>query len=230
MSSSWPQFELADPGCLAALAVLPVLAWYFRRSLVDFARWQRLLSLAARAVIVVLLALALAGLTLLKPTQELYVIAAVDRSLSIGEDQKAGEYLRQLETLRGANQLVVIPFAEKPGEPLADMTASLPPADGKGRHLAAALEAADGAMPQAFEQQIVLLSDGNQTSADALKAALRAEIPIATVPLATRSDPEVQLSGVKAPAQVREGEPFYLEVLIDVNHEDEGLLEIYRGA
>lgn len=210
--------------------MLPVLAWYFRHSLVDFARWQRLLSLAARAVFVVLLALALAGLTLLKPTQELYVIAAVDRSLSIGEDQKAAEYLRELQSQRGVNQLVILPFAEKPGEPLVDATASLPPADGKGSHLAAVLEAAAGAMPPAYVPQIVLLSDGNQTSGDALKAALRAEIPIATVPLATRSDPEVQLSGVKAPAQVRDGEPFYLEVLIDVNHEDEGLLEIYRGA
>ena len=32
------------------------------------------------------------------------------------------------------------------------------------------------------------------------------------------------------PAQVREGEPFYVEVVINSNHEDEGLVEVFRGA
>ena len=31
------------------------------------------------------------------------------------------------------------------------------------------------------------------------------------------------------PAQVRQGEPFHVEVVIDSNHDDEGYIEIYRG-
>lgn len=58
----------------------------------------------------------------------------------------------------------------------------------------------------------------------------REAIPITTIPLPTRDDPEVQLSAVKVPAQVREGEPFYVEVVIDSNHDDEGLIEVFRGA
>ncbi|MBI3461563.1 MAG: VWA domain-containing protein [Planctomycetes bacterium] len=226
------QLELTYPAYLATLAALPVLAWYFRRSLVDFSRRQRSFSLAARTAIVVLLALALAGLTLLKPTQELYVIAAVDRSLSIGADSQAkiDEYLGKLIAGRGANQVAILPFAGAPGALITDTEEKLPPSDGRATNLAATLEAAAGAMPPAYVPKIVLVSDGNQTSGDGLRAALAAGIPISTAPLASRSDPEVQISAVKSPAQVREGEPFYVEVLVDANHDDEGLVEIYAGA
>src|ERR1700677_4641981 len=78
--------ELTRPMWLLGLAALPVLVYYFYRTLVDFARWQRALSLWVRAAIVVLLALALAGLNLLRPTRELFVVFAVDRSASIGEE------------------------------------------------------------------------------------------------------------------------------------------------
>ena len=46
----------------------------------------------------------------------------------------------------------------------------------------------------------------------------------------TRKDPEVQLSAVNVPAQVRQGEPFRVEVVVDSNHDDEGNIEVYRGA
>src|SRR5262249_25572945 len=78
--------ELTHPLRLICLAVVPVLLYYFYRSLVDFPRWQRSVSLAIRTLIVILLVLALAGLTLLKPTTEQYVIFAVDRSTSVGEE------------------------------------------------------------------------------------------------------------------------------------------------
>lgn len=100
------------------------------------------------------------------------------------------------------------------------------------------IEAAAAAVPPDFVPRILLLTDGNQTRGDALQAALatanrggrREAIPITTIPLPTRDDPEVQLSAVKVPAQVREGEPFYVEVVVDSNHDDEGLIEVFRGA
>src|SRR5690606_17000482 len=64
---------------------------------------------------------------------------------------------------------------------------------------------------------------------DVLRAALRSGVPVSTVPLAPRSDPEAQVSSVEVPAQVRQGEPFYVEVVVDANHDDEGLLTVYRG-
>lgn len=81
--------ELTQPWflLLAALA-LPVLGWYFYRGLTDFSKWQRVASLVARATFVVLLVAALCGLTWLKKSKDLYVVFAVDDSLSVGDEAK----------------------------------------------------------------------------------------------------------------------------------------------
>jgi hypothetical protein len=50
------------------------------------------------------------------------------------------------------------------------------------------------------------------------------------VPLGTRQDAEVLVSAVNVPAQVQQGEPFYVEVVVDTNQEkDAGEVEIFRG-
>src|SRR5262249_1704007 len=94
------------------------------------------------------------------------------------------------------------------------------------------IEAAAAAIPPSYVPHIVVLSDGNQTTGDALKAALRAKMPISTVPLKTREEPEVQVSAVNVPAQVRQGEPFNVEIVIDSNHDVKGqaMIELFRGA
>jgi Ca-activated chloride channel family protein len=48
-------FELTQPWWLAGFLALPVLVYYFYRSLADFPRWQRVVSLVMRGVIVTLL-------------------------------------------------------------------------------------------------------------------------------------------------------------------------------
>lgn len=98
-----------------------------------------------------------------------------------------------------------------------------------GTNLAAAIEAAAGYMPPGYVPHIVVLTDGNQTEGSALAAASRSRVPITTIPLPTRAEPEVQVSEVNVPAEVREGEPFFVDVTIHSNHDDEGLVEVYRG-
>jgi len=85
-------------------------------------------------------------------------------------------------------------------------------------------------LPASAVPRIVMLSDGNQTAGDAIRTALKSRVPVHTVPLPVRTEPEVQVSAVNVPAQVREGEPFNVEVVIDSNHDDEGEIEVYRGS
>jgi Ca-activated chloride channel homolog len=231
MPDPWLQLELTHPIWLAGLLVLPVLAWYFHKSLVDFARWQKLLSLAGRAAIVVLLVLALSGLTALQPTQEQFVVFALDKSLSVSDDSRyqADKYLDAALLNQGRNRAAFLSFAAAPGLVHAERNKEGAKLDDQGTDIAAAIEAAAAAIPPSYVPHIVVLSDGNQTAGDALKAALRAGIPVSTVPLKTRDDPEVQVSAVNVPAQVREGEPFHVEAVIDSNHDDEVNVEIFRN-
>jgi Ca-activated chloride channel homolog len=225
------QLELTHPLLLAGLLLLPVLVYYFYHTLVDFARWQQKLSLAARSLIVVLLILALSGLTLLEPTHEQFVIFAVDRSLSVGEESRreADDFLDRALPHKGNNRVAFLQFAAAPGLVHTERGKESPQLDDQGTNLAAAIETAAAAVPPSHVPHIVLLSDGNATAGDALKAALRGKVPVSTVPLKTRAEPEVQVSAVNVPAQVREGEPFNVEVVIDSNHDDEGTIEVYRG-
>jgi len=98
-----------------------------------------------------------------------------------------------------------------------------------GTNLAAAIEAAAGFVPPGYVPQIVVLTDGNETSGNALAAASRSAVPISTIPLPPRSEPEIQVSEVNVPAEVREGEPFFVDVTISSSHDDEGLVEVFRG-
>jgi Ca-activated chloride channel homolog len=252
--------ELSRPWWLLGLFALPVLFYFFRRSLVDFARWQRIGSLALRGLIVVLLVLALAGLSLIRPTRELFVVFAVDRSESVGTQgmEAVDKYLSGAFASAGANKYAMLPFAAEPGTVVAGPAAwdeikkrasagsprdarpgAVPavPADNvsldrKGTDLAAALEVAAAAIPPFYVPRIVLCSDGNPTGGETLQAAasLRGKVEILTVPLPGRTEPEVQLSSVTAPAQVLQGEPFNAEVLIDSNHDDaKGRVEVFRG-
>src|SRR4051812_3363001 len=226
------QLELTRPAWLLGFAVLPLLAYYFRRSLVDLSGRQRALSLAGRAAIVILLVLALAGLTLLRPTRDQFVVFAVDESSSVGDDSRkaAEQYVGDALKSLGQNGAAFVAFATAPGGVSDDRARKTPPADAQGTDLAAAIEVATAACPPSHVPKVVLLTDGNQTAGDAVKAALRAGVPVDTVPLKTRSEPEVQVSAVQVPAQVLQGEPFHVEGVVDSNHDDEGDIEVYRGA
>ncbi len=276
-------FELTRPWVLLALVPIAALVgYYFRHSLSDFPRSQRLVSMSMRLAMLLLLVLALAGLTLLEETSEQFVILLADQSMSIGEEGSADvdEFLNQAAEQKGNNKVAVLTFAATAGvirelseggsgessvggepdsdraaDPASDAAANEAASDKAasdksamgdstardsadekaerkqrdGTNLAAAIEAAAGYMPPGYVPQIVLLSDGNQTAGDALAAAAQSHIPITTIPLPTMTEPEVQVAEVNVPAEVREGEPFFVNVVIQSNHEDEGLVEVFRG-
>jgi Ca-activated chloride channel family protein len=231
MSNDWFNLELTHPGWLAGLLVVPLLVYYFYRGLVDFARWQKVSSLACRTAVVVLLVLALAGLTLLRPTRDQFVVFAIDRSLSVGDASRkaADTYIEQATKQTGRHKTAFVSFGNAPGLVRASRLNEAEPIDDKGTNLASAIEVAAAACPPFYVPKIVLLSDGNATAGDAIKTALRAGVSVSTVPLKTRDDPEVQVSAVRVPAQVQQGEAFNVEVVVDANHDDEGDVEVYRG-
>ena len=240
--------EMTQPWCLVGLAALPVVIWYYVHSLSDFPPRQRQVSLLVRSTIVVLTVLACAGLTWLRTSSERYVLFIVDQSQSVGEaGQKAiREYLEEVRRVSSNQKSGFLPFASEPGEiemdlakgsqlgqpatsPVSETPDVSKPTKPPGTNIAAAIEAAAAYLPPGYVPDIVLLSDGRSTNGNSLEAAIKAGVPISTVPLPSRTEPEVQVSSVSVPAQVREGEPFFVEVSLDSNHDDEGLIEVFRG-
>ena len=225
--------ELVRPWMLWCLVFLIPIAWGFYRSLSDFPWWQRVASLFSRCVVVVLLVLALAGLALLSPTSRQYVVVAIDRSLSIDEEatMKIDTFVKEAMASAKENQLVYMNVASQSTqirEAIQDLQ-EFDEQQRRGTNLAAAIEMATAAIPPGFVPQVVLLTDGRETTGDAVQSAATSDIPISVVPLPVRNDPEVQVAAANAPAEVRQGEPFYVEVVIASNHEDQGFIDVYRG-
>lgn len=282
------------------LPAVLLLALYHFRTLSDFAKVQRNLSLLLRFIVVGLLVAAICGPVMLEPTKTQMVIFAVDQSESIDEEARrvADEFLTNATAAakeQGA-EVRYLPFAKvpralqtewafeetDPSQPetdtaLDDSVAATDPSvepskeddresgsdDSKapndesandkspvvpaaedpdaaeeaaerayrlGTNLDSALNAAIAALPPSRVPRIVLLSDGNATSGgSSLTTLADSGCPVDTVLLPIRSDPEVQLSAVQAPTQVRQGQPFYVEVVISSNHEAEGYVDLYRG-
>lgn len=232
LQGTW-SLELLRPHMLWLLLLLAPVGWYYLRSLSDFPHWQRLASLACRTVVVVLLVLALAGLALLNPTARQYVVFVVDRSLSIDEtaEKQVDEYLAAASKAAGENTIAYLDAAIAPSK-VSEKREELPKLEDdarRGTNLAAAVEVATAAIPPGYVPQIVLLTDGRQTAGDVLQAASNRRVPVSVVPLPVRDEPEVQVAEATAPAEVRQGEPFYVEVVVSSNHEDQGFIDVYRG-
>ena len=277
-------FEFTRPWTLLALVIfLPVLYWFFVRSLSDFPHKQRRVSLAIRSIILLLLIFSLAGLVFLKSSSERYYVFLVDQSTSVSENgvDVANKFLDEsLESIK-EQKFAFLPFGATTGEisssridlddelaneeqaakkEVAFSSDDEPAGDGEmtedrpatpegrlkelqqedkrrqaekkfrdGTDIASAIETAAGFLPPGYVPEIVLLSDGNETLNDALVAANRSRFPINCVPLPTRSEPEVQVSAVNVPSEVREGEPFFVEVIVQSNHEDTAKIEVYQG-
>src|ERR1043165_2877499 len=75
--------ELTHPWFLTLALVIAFLVWAQRGSLADMTLVQRRVCLAVRALILLLLVLALAGVRWLVPSRELAVLFAIDDSASV---------------------------------------------------------------------------------------------------------------------------------------------------
>ncbi|MYB65820.1 VWA domain-containing protein [Candidatus Poribacteria bacterium] len=237
--------EITRPFLLLLLLLLPVLYYGYRRSLVDLSRTQRIISLCIRTIIILLLILGVSDLQYLKTDEKLTVMFLTDISDSISEEglTKSTEFLNEALSSQDGNQEVgIIAFTDKAeilkspendqetivsGElKLVDTKQKWLDADeeaGDTTNIAQAIETAWSVFPSNANKRIVLISDGIETKGDAVHTGLRGKdfgIQIDTVPIYPSDEPEVMVQRIDAPAQVKQGAPFNLEVIIHSNHED----------
>ena len=224
---SW-QWEVMHPMRLAALAAALPMIYYGRRNLVQLPPWRRAVSLFVRILLLAALVAALCDIRVVGVCRQPYVVAAVDRSASISAaaHATADVFLNELARSAGGNRMSLLPFAARPGV----VGKNVPPLDSMGSDLAAAVAAARAAIPARYVPRIVLLTDGNETEGALRAAAQAAGVPISVVPLPGSSDGEVYVVSVRAPRQVREGEPFTADVVVWSARENQCHVRLSRGS
>ena len=245
--------EITRPFLLLLLLLLPFLYYGYRRSLVDLSRTQRIMSLITRIIIVVLLILSVADVQYLKTDEKLAVMFLADISDSISDDglTETTDYINAAMKSQGGNQQAgLIAFTDKAeviqglsegeDEPdaelkLAEIKKTWLDTDedaGDTTDIAQALEKAWGFFPANANKRVVLITDGVETQGDALHTALRGKdfgIQIDTVPVYPSDEPEVMVQRLDMPAQVKQGAPFNVEVVIHSNHEDVAEIRLFKN-
>lgn len=227
-----------SPLALLLLLLLPLFAWLAFVAQDNILRHKReVISLVLRLVIILCLVLSLAGLEILRGGDELAVVFLVDVSDSMPEEAVAAQldYIRQAMAamgpddqaaivLFGADALVERPML--PGGALGLVT-SAPVAT--QTDLAEAIRLGLALFPSGPARRMVILSDGAQTTGDALKAAefaAAAGVQIVVVPFIVEPGAEAVVTAIDAPASLRPGERFDLNVSIQSSQPTRATLRV----
>ncbi len=228
-----------SPLALLLILLLPLFIWAagVAQNGILRAEKREWVSLALRLVIVLCLILSLAGLEIARGGDELAVVFLVDVSDSMSEEAIAAEmtYLREAlaamgpddqaaVVLFGADALVERPML--PGGALGLVTSA--PVTTQ-TDLAEAIRLGLALFPSGSARRMVILSDGAQTTGDALKAAEFAAASgaqIVVVPFLVEPDAEAIVTAIDAPASLRPGERFDLNVSIQASQPTRATLRV----
>lgn len=205
---------------LWVLLLLPLplawMVWEWRRQL----RHAALILKTAMAVAVIL--------ALAEPVFEsrdhkvaLAVLADTSASITDADLSREASLLRQIGNVQGSNLLTVLPFARTPRalttEEAASHISRTTGANGRGTNLETPIRSALASLPAGTIHRLVLISDGNENEGAATRAAWQAQqlgIPIDTIALAGRTQPQLQTQAVGVPGAVFTGERFPVDLTI----------------
>ncbi len=239
-----------SPWYLVLLAALPLLWWASFRTLSGLGSVRRLLAIALRSLVFVLLVLALAETQWVRSSDRLTVFYLVDQSLSISAAQTdemvrfVNEAIRKQRDRSRQDRAGVIVFG-------GDSAIEIPPldedqqmprvettVDREHTNLAGAMKMAQASFPHDTAKRIVVLTDGNQNMGNALaqaRALADSGIGIDVVPLRHVARGDVAVEKLIVPADVRRGQPFDLRIVLNNTSSDseapapiEGRLQVKR--
>ena len=248
-------WAIADPRWLAlAAAAVPcaVIALRWFNAMSPVRRWS---AAIARVLLFALIAAMLAGLSSVRRTDRVAVVAVVDMSGSvrrfgdfgvdangqaIGVSRAARVFLEQASRERGPDDLLGVVVFD--GRAIAAavpsrtdvLDRSLTPIGREGSDLAGALRLAAGLVPPDASARLVVFSDGNETTGDAaqagaeLAASPTSGVRIDAVPIAYRVGPEVVVESVDAPPRAALESTITVRVVLRSTGDAAGVLRLTR--
>ena len=239
---SWlPFVRFETAGYLALLAVIPLLIALSFRSLSGLGPIRRVLALVARAVVVLLAVLALAGAQRTQSIDDLTVIFLLDRSKSVPQDlqRQAFEFVAHAaEGKKTDDRVGVIAFdGVADVEQLPDRAFAIDqiaaPVDADQTNIAAAARMASALLPSDTKGRIVLISDGNENVGDALQEAERlraAGVPLDVLPVQYEHANEVVFESLKAPPTASAEETINLQMILRSQQATNGKILLWHNG
>lgn len=245
--------RLSEPLWLLVLVLAAPTVWAGLRWLQAMSRLRAWSAISARALLLALIALMLAGAASVRRTDRLGVVIVVDASESVRRfamvpDGRGGsrpalevvsEWIARAAAARGPDDLLGVvsfdgrsialaaPAARTPGEVGFDVSLS------EGTDLEGALRFARALIPPGASGRIVLVSDGVETTGDAVRAAEElaggvAPTPVDVVPLAYSVQREAMVESVDAPPSAPEGATVTVRVTLRAESATRGTLRLLR--
>ncbi|MCG8586702.1 MAG: hypothetical protein MI757_18520, partial [Pirellulales bacterium] len=207
------QFEVLHPVALLALALVPLVVFLGRASLLRLAGWQQRASLTVRCAVIAFLVFALCGIQWIRSESAPFVVFLVDASESVSSAgrERAKSYLGDATSSVRQDQWTKVEF------------------DSLDENLAGAVSRATAIVLSGHVPRLVLLSDG-QVQQEIATVAGSLAAPIDVVPLESITENEVYVSQIIAPASVATGLPVDVEVLIHAQKPTSGGLSFSLGA
>ena len=199
-----------------------------------------MLSLILRLVIILCLIFSLAGLEIVQRGDNLAVVFLVDVSDSMPNEAISAEvgYVQNaLEAMSPDDQSAIVLFGadslvERPMSPVKELSAFTSAPITNQTDLADAIQLGLALFPSGYARRMVILSDGVQTTGDALEAvrfAVASDVQIVVVPLANQRQTETLVTNVDAPTHLRPGEQFDLNVSVQANEPTSAVVQVLGG-
>ncbi len=219
--------KFTSPLFLPLLLLVPLVVYIGAPS--KGSSWRReLLSLILRLVIILCLIFAISGLEIVQSGNNLAVVFLVDVSDSMPEQAITSEvgYIRTaLKSMSADDKAAIILFGadalvERPMSSLNELASITSVPITNQTDLAEAIQLGLALFPSGYAKRMVILSDGAETTGDALNAAKFAsasEVQIVVVPFISQVGAEALITNVDVPTHLRNGEKFDLNVSIQAN-------------
>ncbi|MFG0305876.1 MAG: VWA domain-containing protein [Phycisphaerales bacterium JB040] len=246
---SWVWSEPLWLGVWLLTLPMGVLAW---RWFTSMSRMRRVSAVVLRAVLLALLAGAVAGLSWSQRVDTVSVIGVVDVSESVRRfahveggvpvEQAVGSYLSRVFRERATDDTMGLIVVDGDAAAVALPTTNDPTGRGlvgtgsDGTDLASGLRLAGAVAPRGSTPRVVLFSDGNQTTGDALAAVREMGsgggpgVRVDVVPLTYRVGREVAVESVEAPPLAGEESTVTLRVVLRSTGRASGELSVLLGG
>lgn len=228
---------------LLLFLLIPYLWWVLRNTLTDLTPKHLQLAGAVRSAIVALIALALMQPVIYRSGAWVSVVYLLDVSQSVSPQaiQSAIQWIQQTNAAGHPDHARFVPFGanasifdnlDKLKEVRVADAASGGSIDQSGTDIENAIDTAIRSFAPHHLKRLVLLSDGNENSGhmmDMLSRLKSEGIHVYTVPSQARTNRDVWVENIMAPAQVTSEELFPLEAHIYSQTETTGEVEIKQG-